>query len=286
MVDLLTAILNIYNYNNFNLNNYSKTSSNRINQVGDSLEYYIKDAFSNSFNFSNQKTKKMNYADSFSYQGSKNHPPDLILKNSDSFEIKKSESKGNIHLNSSSPKDFLYNDDPRIHTDCRNSDGGKWKKKDIFYIIGYCKSDELNSLFFVHALTFISNKETYLGPWETLQNGISNLTKKYPSLHPKITTELGGIENGDPLKITNLRIRGMWMMDNPFKIFKTQLNHDSNKKFSLFCLLTTKKFETYPKNSISSLKSHKNISVSGLSITDPNNTKKSLDATLIKFEKP
>ena len=59
MVDLLTAILNIYNYNNFNLNNYSKTSSNRINQVGDSLEYYIKDAFSNSFNFSNQKTKKM-----------------------------------------------------------------------------------------------------------------------------------------------------------------------------------------------------------------------------------
>ena len=59
MVDLLTAILNIYNYNNFNLNNYSKTSSNRINQVGDSLEYYIKDAFSNSFNLFSRTTSIM-----------------------------------------------------------------------------------------------------------------------------------------------------------------------------------------------------------------------------------
>lgn len=49
MTNLLEAILNIVNNNQLDLANYSK-SRNKINAVGDSLEFFIKDAFCNSFN--------------------------------------------------------------------------------------------------------------------------------------------------------------------------------------------------------------------------------------------
>ena len=106
MSNILNAIINITNKSELMVkkNNYS---SNRINAEGESLENFVKDLFGGD--------------NEFSYLGSKNKPPDLILKGGDAIEIKKIETiNTDIHFNSSFPKSKLYADDDMISNDCKN----------------------------------------------------------------------------------------------------------------------------------------------------------------------
>ena len=88
--NILRAILNISSFGNFNLKNYSSNYLNRVNAVGDQLEFYIRDSLASSFKLS-QEQKEETYQKTFSWLGNQNHPPDLIVKESDAFEIKKIE---------------------------------------------------------------------------------------------------------------------------------------------------------------------------------------------------
>ena len=102
--NILRAILNIASYKNNDLKSYASTYLNRINAVGEQLEFYIKDAIVSSFKLPQGK-KEEEYSKVFSWLGNQNHPPDIIIKNSDAFEIKKIESlKSALALNSSPPK--------------------------------------------------------------------------------------------------------------------------------------------------------------------------------------
>ena len=134
MADLLEAILNIINNNELDLISYFR-SRNKINAVGDSLEYFIKDAFYNPFDI-NTKDKGINiYPNFFSYEDNFNNPSDLILRSSDAIEVKKIESlKTAIDLNSSYPKSHLFANDPMITNACRNSEDS-WQVKAIIYAI-------------------------------------------------------------------------------------------------------------------------------------------------------
>src|SRR3989344_4112143 len=122
--NILRAILNISSFENYNLKNYASNYLNRVNAVGDQLEFYIKDSLASSFKVSSEKKHEV-YSKTFSWLGNQNHPPDLIIKGSDAFEIKKIENFGSsLALNSSPPKNKLRSNDGRITADCRDCDDG------------------------------------------------------------------------------------------------------------------------------------------------------------------
>ena len=107
MASIINAIINLINNPITEIKEYY-TSKNKINSVGDALEMYIKDLFSDAFNLSDEE-KLEKYDKIFSYTGNKNNPPDIILKNGDAIEVKKIESRNSsLALNSSYPKAKLY----------------------------------------------------------------------------------------------------------------------------------------------------------------------------------
>jgi len=88
MANPLTAFLTIVN--NYQMSVQQIThGNNRANNMGEGLESFIKDAFANTFDETNEQTKLEIFSRVYAYSGNKNNPPDLILQNSDAIEIKK-----------------------------------------------------------------------------------------------------------------------------------------------------------------------------------------------------
>ena len=193
MSNILQAFINIINNHKTHIANVTQ-GNNRANNMGEGLEVYIKNIFAGSINEPNQTTKLETLNKTYSYQGNKNNPPDLILKNSDAIEIKKLESQNSaIALNSSYPKAKLYADSPMITTACRNCE--KWDTKDMLYAIGYVNQSILKSLWLVYGDCFCAEKETY----ERIKNTISNGITTIPDVEFIETKELGKVK-----KLTHL----------------------------------------------------------------------------------
>src|SRR5680860_804658 len=132
--NLIIAITNLIENPITNLISHYR-STNRANNMGDALEYYIKDLFCNALNEQDLEKKSAIYNKFFSYIGNQNNPPDIIIKQGDAIEVKKIESlRSGIALNSSYPKDKLYSDSSMITTACRDCED--WKEKDLVYVIG------------------------------------------------------------------------------------------------------------------------------------------------------
>jgi hypothetical protein len=142
MKDILQAITTLVNHPIPNLLDYYRSKSqNRINAVGDALEEYIKDIFADTIDETNLDRKTNKYNQVFSWQGSQNNPPDLIIRNGDAVEVKKIGTIGSqIALNSSFPKAKLFAKDPMISADCRKCEA--WTEKDLVYAIGVTKESE------------------------------------------------------------------------------------------------------------------------------------------------
>ncbi len=279
--NILRAILNIASYKNNDLKSYASTYLIRINATGEQLEFYIKDAIASSFRLPQNK-KEEEYLKVFSWLGNQNHPPDIIIKNSDAFEIKKIESlKSDLSLNSSSPKDKLLAKDIRITADCKKCDNGNWIEKELFYVIGNAKKGVVNYIFFVHGTCYAADHSVYEKVYQPIKKEIDSALDSL-GLEKGDTKELGKVKRVDPLGITKLRIRGMWTIENPLKVFKDSCKLENNK-FHLFAILTKEKYLSYPKEDIKEIESNKFTSVKDVKIKDPNNPAKLLEAKLITF---
>ena len=279
--NLLIAIVNMVNNPIANLVSFYR-STNRANSMGDALEFYIKDLFCNSLSENNLEKKNVVYNNYFSYIGNQNNPPDIIIKQGDAVEVKKIE---NIHsgiaLNSSHPKDKLYSDSPMITTACRNCED--WREKDLIYAVGVSSDDSLKSLWFVYGDCYSASKEVY----EKIRGKISEGINELQDVEFSKTNELGRVNKVDPLGITYLRIRGMWGIDNPSKVFDyvTPTRHHSNLTVS--ALMTQEKYLSFPekdRRNIEKLVSD-NFSIKDVKIKSPNNPAKLLEAKLLTFWK-
>jgi len=280
--NILSAIVNIANFKINDLEDYATKSHIRINAVGDQLEFYIKDAIAGCFD-KKQEDKEKEHKKVFSYLGNQNNPPDLIVKEGDAFEVKKIEStRSSLALNSSFPKDVLHSDDNRITSFCRSCEEKEWKEKDLFYVVGSVNKKILNYLFFVQGKCYCANKEVYERIHNPLKEEIDKLIKE-KGLEKGETTELGRVKKTDPLGITDLRIRGMWHIQNPIKVFSNFCKLDNQNKFSVFVILEEKKYNFFPKEDIAELEKHKNIEVEDIKIKDPNNPAKTINAKLISL---
>lgn len=281
--NILKAIKNIKKYNKFDLNLIypikSKISTeNRIQTVGKGLEIFVKDSFSNSFDKLNKLDIYKNY---FSYFGNANNPPDSMLINSDAIEVKKiSSHKSEIQLNSSFPKSKLYCHDPLINTACRTCE--KWSEKDMLYTFGIFDSKnktKLKSLAFIYGNCFAADEEIYLN----VKNKITSVIKNIPD--SESTNEIGRINKVDPLGITKLRVRGMWIIKNPYRIFDNLFKYEQNKhNFTLFALMTKNKFNSFPEEDKKDIIHDKTIIYEEIIIPNPNNPVKIIEGVMLRYD--
>lgn len=278
MSNIIQAIINIANEPIIQLKD-SYTSRNTINNIGQALEAYIQDAFANTISESNYQKRDERISEVFSYLGNQNNPPDIILKDGDAIEVKKIQSKGAaIALNSSYPKSKLHSDDSKITDACRNCED--WTTKDIIYAIGVTSDKTLKHLWLVYGDCYAASRDIYTRIGRTIKEGV----KEIEDIEFSETKELGRVNRVDPLGITNLRIRGMWHIDNPLKVYKDYYEANETNAFSLICIMREDKFNSFNSNDIKSLSEHNDIAIKDIKIKDPDNPAKLLNAKLITLE--
>lgn len=278
--NILKAIKNIINNPVPDLVAFYR-STNRMNGMGESLELYIKDIFCGSLGVQDMVEKNRIFSNNFSYIGNDTNPPDIMIKGGDAIEVKKIETMNtDIALNSSYPKDKLYVDSPMITTTCRKCEN--WAEKDLLYIIGLVKETKLKSLWFVYGDCYAANKETY----ERVKTKISVGLRELPNIELAETNEIGRLNRVDPLGITYLRIRGMWGINNPNKVF-SYITPQTQGDFTINALLLKSKYDSFPQEDRAALENfpNENFYISDVQIKSPNNPAILLDAKLISFIK-
>lgn len=278
MSNLLKAIWHIVSNPFIDIKAYS-AGRNRANSSGAALENYVQDLFAGSFALDESERNKR-IATTFSYMGNQNNPPDLILREGDAIEVKKIQSPlASLALNSSYPKSVLFADNPMLTSACRSCE--EWTKKDIIYVVGYTDDAVIKHLWFIYGDCFIADSSIY----ERIKTAISNGIHEIPDVAFSKTNELGKVKKVDPLGITDLRIRGMWHIDNPQKIFK-HLNSDTKQaKFRVSCLMRLEKFNKFPERDRELLTNFVSDGyvISDVEIKNPNNPSQLMDAKFITF---
>lgn len=276
--NLLVAVKNIVTRPILNIASYYK-SHNRINNNGEALETYIKDVFCDSIDLEIDQ-KLVKYQEHFSYLGNQNNPPDIMIRNGDAIEVKKIEGLvSGIALNSSYPKDKLYSNSLMITSECKSCES--WTEKDLIYAIGVVNQDKLKSLWFVYGDCYSASKDTY----ERIKNTITSGLTEIDGIELSDTKELGRVNRVDPLGITYLRIRGMWGIDNPRKVFNYITTPNNEDAFTLNVLMLKEKYQSFPQIDRDNLENldNDNLEISDVRIKSPNNPATLLDAKLIKF---
>lgn len=281
MSNLINAIINVINNPILELKTHY-SNKNRANNSGDALEEFIKDLFADSFNLASEdRNRKWNEV--FSYLGNSNNPPDIILKGGDALEVKKIESKdASLALNSSYPKHTLRKDSPMISSACRDCEDKDWHEKDIIYAVGVVKDDKLNSLCMVYGTEFCASQECYEKIRQTIKDGVETIT----AVEFSETKELGRVNKVDPLGITYLRIRGMWGIENPWKVFEYIYQRNLDNKFNFMCLMSNKKWESFDnKEDLEKLieKKANTASKKDVKVKNPDNPAQLIEAKLISF---
>ncbi len=276
--NILSAISSIASFGNNNLSNYASNYLIRVNAVGEQLEFFVKDAIAGSFKLKQAK-KEEKYSEVFSYLGNQNNPPDIIIKSGDAIEVKKIDGvrASDLALNSSYPKAKLHQDSPMITSACKTCE--EWVEKDIVYAVGHVQDHDLKILSLVYGDCYAASKEIY----ERIKNKISDRIKEM-DLEFSETNELGRVNRVDPLGITNLRIRGMWTIQNPLKVYDEFCKIEDKEKFHLFSLMRKEKYIAFPKEDREAIEKNADIEVKDIKIKNPDNPAKLIEAKLISYK--
>ncbi len=276
--NIIDAIVNLVRQTSFVLEK-GKGSGNRANDMGTALEDYIKDLFADSCNMK-AKARMERWQDVFSYLGNTTNPPDIMLKNGDAIEVKKIQTKGSsIALNSSYPKHTLKCTNPLINNACKEAEG--WKEKDMIYAVGVVKGRQLRSLCMVYGTEYCASDEIYLGIRDRVKDSVVNTL----GIETEETRELGHINKVDPLGITYLRVRGMWGIDNPVKVFDYVYTPKDNAEFNFMCIVSDAKWDSLDNKDelIKLSKEHECLNVSDVKVKDPDNPARLKSAKLITY---
>jgi hypothetical protein len=279
MANIIDAIINLVNNPQIKLLEYSK-SHNRANNMGAGLEEYVKDLFAGTVGENDQNSRNQKFSHVFSYTGNQNNPPDAMLSGGDAIEVKKIESNNSaLALNSSYPKAKLFANSTLISKDCRECED--WDVKDMIYAIGVVNGSNLKSLALVGGTEYCADKETYEKARTTIKNGIEAI----PNIEFAKTNELARVNRVDPLGITNLRIRGMWTIENPFTVFDYIYKKNETKQFNFFALIAKDKYFSFDNHqSLEDLAIRcKSLEIDDAKVKNPNNPSQLKDVKVIKF---
>lgn len=279
MSNILKAFINIANSYTMDIANITY-GNNRMNNMGEGLEAYIKNAFADCLYETDENIINEKISKTFSYTGNKTNPPDMMLYQSDAIEVKKIESLGaGLQLNSSYPKSKLMATNSKINKTCRECE--IWGEKDLLYTIGYTKSKKLYSLWMIYGDCYAASKDTY----EKVEQSITAAMDSLGDLElNKTTNELSGVRNVDPLGITYLRVRGMWIIENPNKVFKYLYKYDKNASFQMVALMKNSKYESMPQKDKEVIEEMNNVVVKDVRLKNPDNPANLIDAKILVFK--
>lgn len=260
---------------------FTPEGHNRVNMVGESLELYVKNLFAGTLTETDENCRNDKFNKCFSYLGNQNNPPDIIIKEGDAIEVKKIENPlSTLALNSSYPKAKIYSDSSMISKECKRCED--WTVKDIIYIVGVVKNKYLSSLIMVYGMDYAADAETYERIKGAIKKGVENI----PYVEFADTKEIGRVNRVDPLEITSLRIRGMWQIENPLKVFNYIYQPNMENKFNLMVLINNEKyfsFDEKDRQELENLSHSSNLVITNVKIKNPNNPAKLKDAKLITF---
>jgi len=260
----------------------TKQIINRANGMGEALEDYIKCVIAQTINENSESEKAKKDNSKFSWLGNQNNIPDLILRGGDAIEIKKVESfsAGTLPLNSSPPKKMLFKDDSRMSKDAKTCEED-WESKNLYYIVGVCpkNSKSITDLFFVDGACYAAEKNVY----QKLTDSISKAANSAENIEFKETNELAGIGKVDPLGITSLRVRGMWHIETPYKVFSEQFQRAENK-YNLGFIARKEKYDELEQPIKDSIEEKATRVDENIAIRNPDNPAQIIHAVFIKFE--
>jgi hypothetical protein len=274
--NLLKALFHLQQINDFPLRDHYRTS-NRMNNMGVALEYFVKDAFCNSLHIQDTDEKDKEHSKYISYCGNEKNPPDFLIRGGDAVEVKKLQSPSSgLALNSSYPKNRLYADSSMISQACRQAES--WEVRDIIYAVGIVPRTTLEQLWFVYGDCYAAEREVYE---RQRQRIIGTLDAIYDVDYPRPETrELGRVNRVDPLGITYLRIRGMWHMEGPVKVF-SYLGISRHRTPSIAALMRAEKYFTFAESDRKLLE--ESAFVRDVEIKDPDNPANYLKAKVIEL---
>lgn len=244
MANIITAIINVVTNPVYQLGAYA-AGHNRANSMGGALEEYVKDIFAGTVSESNEAVRNQKISENFSYLGNQNNPPDSVLRGGDAIEVKKIESKGSsLALNSSYPKAKIFSNSSMITDACRYCE--PWVEKDIIYAVGVVNGNALADLCMVYGVDYAASEITYTRIKDVISAGVNSI----PDVEFAETNELGRVNRVDPLGVTYLRVRGMWGIDNPWKVFNYVYQRDLTKHFNFMALINSEKYATFSADTI------------------------------------
>lgn len=278
--NIIDAICNIVKTPSFKIHSYYK-AHNRANSMGDALERYVKDVFAGTLECVEEDRLKI-WSEVFSYAGNQNNPPDIMIKGGDAIEVKKIESyNSTLALNSSYPKDRLYSDNPMITEACKSCE--EWSVKDMIYVVGVVdgSTNILKTLAMVYGSDYCADRSVYEKVQSIIKSGINSI----PDVEFGETRELGRVNRVDPLGITSLRVRGMWQIDNPLKVFSSHFTRKEDDDFALIVIINNEKFAQFENTDklFELAAKNDNLTIQDIEIKDPNNTVKLKPAKLITY---
>ena len=279
MRNIIDAIITLIRQNETTLTN-GKIGNNRANIAGYALEDYLKNLFADTFDYS-ETEKLQKWSEVFSYLGNNSNPPDIMLRNGDAIEVKKIESNDSaIALNSSYPKHTLLKTNPMISNACREAEN--WTEKDMLYAVGVVKGNNLKHLCMIYGRNYCASDECYNRIKQHIKIGVENIE----GVEFSPTRELGRINRVDPLGITYLRVRGMWHIENPWKVFNYIYERDRNANFNFMCLIDDVKWNQLKNNNelIKLQSNYMNLKISNVRIKNPDNPAKLVNAKLIQYK--
>ena len=258
-MNLLEALNQLANNPDFKIPQKGKDYDNSIQEVGSGLEAFFK------LLFVNQK-KPEALSKAFCFQGSANHPPDLVTTEPQiAFEIKKRISdKGDIQLNSSYPEQCLSRSNHKLTQQCRNIISSE--KIPLIYAIGAVSEETIDKLWLIDGALYAANQAIYTDAVQTISDaiklsGIGNLHK---------TSELAQVREIDPLKITIMRVRGMWIIKHPSIVF-SYLGDFGGRVTAIFREAT---YELFSQGSRKLIENNKNIHFEHKKCKNPDNPSK------------
>jgi len=277
MSNILDAIMNIITDGTFEARR-TKNTENSINRVGDSLEEYIKDAFSNSFKLENEDRDKA-MQQCILYHGNSSNPPDIITCGKDGIviEVKKSDSyRAELQLNSSMPHSRFNSQDSRIKKECKELLNGR--EMDMLYVVGSFvkQKKKIRHLAMVYGSVYCAEKSEYERIDYIVRSHIKKLTDLLIEAVPTArldteSNELGKLKSIDIKGFCDLRVRGMYTYASPYVVFNQEFKSKTDL-FDMFVVIPDDIFQKFEnkENFLEFVKKNEGISVEGVKYPDPN----------------
>lgn len=134
----------------------------------------------------------------------------------------------------------------------------------------------------IYGSIYAADEDVYTG----LKNIITESLENTAGISFSETKELGRVNYVDPLKITNMRIRGMWLLQPPVKVFDYVYQYDKELKFQLIAIIPQDKYNSFPSESKARIEDSINetLSINDVKVKNPNNPVNLIDCKLITLK--